>query len=208
MNNVNFIEIAEYCQEQARIRHSSSCNSYSSTLFASISEANKIECSFTPHILAEAKRCFLIHAYNLMPEKVPYTHFDIDYIDEKGCVSQNRLDDRFRLDITYIGPWRNHNQVMRLRSNDYSTTFYCGAGPWQDKIGVVWNLYLKVRDCSLQEAKIFASLVMKDQQLALQANTIKELEATKLFLEQEVAAYKGMLDDIKSLLENHETTKR
>lgn len=143
-----------------------------------------------------------------MPAENPYIHFDIDYIDEKGCVSQNRLDDRFRLDITYIGPWRNHNQVMRLRSNDYSTTFYCCAGPWQDKIEVVWNLYLKIRNCSLQEAKTFAALVMKDQQLALQDKNIKELEATKLFLEQEVTAYKGILDYIKSLLKNHESTKQ
>ena len=53
-----------------------------------------------------------------------------------------------------------------------------------------------------------ASLAMKDNKIALQAKRIKELEATKLYLEQEVAVYKSMLDDIKSLLENHETTKR
>lgn len=208
MNNVNFIEIAKYCQDQARIKHSSSRNSYSSTLFASISEDNKVECSSTPHILAEAKQCLLIHAYDVIPAENPYTHFDIDYIDEKGCVSQNRLDGSFRLDITYIGPWRDHNQVMRLRSNDYSTTFYSCTGPWQNKIEVIWNLYLKIRNCSLQEAKMVSSLTMKDKQIALQAKCVKELEVTKLYLEQEVAAYKSIVEDIKSLLENHESTKQ
>lgn len=208
MNKVNFIEIAEYCQEQSRIKHSSSRNSYCNTLFVSISEENKIECSYTPHILTAAKQCILIHAYNITSAEEPYVHFDIDYIDENGCVNQNHLDSSFRLYIDYIGPWRNHNLIMYLRSNDKKTTFYSCTGPWQDKIEIVWNLYLKIRDCSLQEAKTFGAMVMKDQQLALQAKTIRELEATKLFLEQEVAAYKGILDEIKVLLDNHETTKQ
>ena len=37
---------------------------------------------------------------------------------------------------------------------------------------------------------------------------IKELEATKLYLEQEVAVYKSILDEIKSLLKNNETVKK
>ena len=118
------------------------------------------------------------------------------------------MDDNFRLDVNYIGPWRNHVLVMRLRSDDYSTTFFTCTAPWQDKIEVIWNLYLKIRDCSLQEAKIVASLAMKDNKIALQAKRIKELEATKLYLEQEVAVYKSILDEIKSLLKNNETVKK
>ena len=40
-------------------------------------------CSCTPHILAKAKQCILIHAYDVIPAENPYVHFDIDYIDEK-----------------------------------------------------------------------------------------------------------------------------
>lgn len=65
-----------------------------------------------------------------------------------------------------------------------------------------------IRDCSLQEAKMVASLVMKDNKIALQAKRITELEATKLYLEQEVAVYKSILGDIKSLLKNNETVKK
>ena len=97
---------------------------------------------------------------------------------------------------------------MRLRSDDYSTTFFTCTAPWQDKIEVIGNLYLKIRDCSLQEAKMVASLAMKDNKIALQAKRIKELEATKLYLEQEVAVYKSILDEIKSLLKNNETIKK
>ncbi len=53
-----------------------------------------------------------------------------------------------------------------------------------------------------------ASLAMKDNKIALQAKRIKELEATKLYLEQEVAVYKSILDEIKSLLKNNETIKK
>lgn len=55
MEKVNFIEIAKYCQEQSQIKHSTPRNSYCNTLFVSIQKDNKIECSCTPHILAEAK---------------------------------------------------------------------------------------------------------------------------------------------------------
>ena len=91
---------------------------------------------------------------------------------------------------------------------DNSSILYSCDTPWNDKMQTVWDVYMKIRDCSLQEAKMVASLAMKDNKIALQAKRIKELEATKLYLEQEVAVYKSMLDDIKSLLENHETTKR
>lgn len=206
MNKVNFVEIAEYCQEQARIKHSSSRNSYSSSLFASISVDNKIECSYTPHILAAAKQCLLIHAYVFTPGCKAYTFYDIEYIDENGCVNQSRLDGNFRLYITFRDHW--DNQIMYLRSNDEKTTYYSCTGPWQDKIEVVWNLYLKIRNCSLQEAKMVASLAMKDKQIALQAKCINELEVTKLYLEQEVAAYRGMLDEIKLLVKGNESIKQ
>lgn len=206
MGKINFIEIAKYCQEQSKKKHAAPRNKYDSTLFVSITVNNRVTCSYAPHLLDEAKQCILIHAYVFTPGGNSYTFYDIDYIDEYGCVNQNRLDSNFRLYITFRDHWSN--QVMYLRSNDDKTTFYSCTVPWQDKIEIVWNLYLKIRDCGLQEAKAFASLVMKDQQLALQAKNIKELEATNLFLKQEVAAYKGILDDIKSLLENHESTKQ
>lgn len=65
---------------------------------------------------------------------------------------------------------------------------------------VIWNLYLKVRNCTVKEAQMLGSLVLKDKQLALKSETIKELEVTKRFLEQEVAVYKEVLDKIKSMV--------
>ena len=76
------------------------------------------------------------------------------------------------------------------------------------KMQTVWDVYMKTRDCSLFEARQLSFMVFRDKILAQHSKEIKELEVSKKFLEQEVAAYKGMLDDIKSLLENHETTKR
>lgn len=205
MEKVNFVEIAEYCREQSKKKHAVPQDKYDSTLFVSISEENKVFCSNAPHLLSEAKQCILIHAYVFTPGSKAYTFYDIEYIDENGCVNQSRLDCNFRLYITFRDHWVN--QIMYLRSNDEKTTFYSCTGPWQDKIEIVWNLYLRIRNCSLQEAKMVASLAMKDKQIALQAKCIKELEVTKLYLEQEVAAYKSMLDEIKLLLENHESTK-
>lgn len=212
MEKVNFIEIAKYCQEQSRVNHTVWRNmtryeEYVDTLFVSISEENIVTCSCISNVLENAKQCILIHSYKKLAEYVRYTWYDIDYIDPMGNVWHNRLDANHKL---YVDKSRCYaNQVMYLRrDDDNSSILYSCDTPWNDKMQTVWDVYMKIRDCSLQEAKMVASLAMKDNKIALQAKRIKELEATKLYLEQEVAVYKSMLDDIKSLLENHETTKR
>lgn len=212
MEKVNFIEIAKVCQEQSRVNHTVWRNmtryeEYVDTLFVSISEENIVTCSCISNVLENAKQCILIHSYKKLAEYVRYTWYDIDYIDPMGNVWHNRLDANHKL---YVDKSRCYaNQVMYLRrDDDNSSILYSCDTPWNDKMQTVWNVYMKIRDCSLQEAKMVASLAMKDNKIALQAKRLKELEATKLYLEQEVAVYKSMLDDIKSLLENHETTKR
>ena len=111
-----------------------------------------------------------------------------EYVDKSGCYA---------------------NQVMYLRrDDDNSGILYSCDTPWNDKMQTVWDIYMKTRDCSLFEARQLSFMVFRDKILAQHSKEIKELEVSKKFLEQEVAAYKGMLDDIKSLLENHETTKR
>ena len=212
MEKVNFIEIAKVCQEQSRVNHTVWRNmtryeEYVDTLFVSISEENIVTCSCISNVLENAKQCILIHSYKKLAEYVRYTWYDIDYIDPMGNVWHNRLDANHKLYVDKSGCYAN--QVMYLRrDDDNSSILYSCDTPWNDKMQTVWDVYMKIRDCSLQEAKMVASLAMKDNKIALQAKRITELEATKLYLEQEVAVYKSILGDIKSLLENHETTKR
>ena len=212
MEKVNFIEIAKVCQEQSRVNHTVWRNmtryeEYVDTLFVSISEENIVTCSCISNVLENAKQCILIHSYKKLAEYVRYTWYDIDYIDPMGNVWHNRLDANHKLYVDKSGCYAN--QVMYLRrDDDNSSILYSCDTPWNDKMQTVWDVYMKIRDCSLQEAKMVASLVMKDNKIALQAKRITELEATKLYLEQEVAVYKSILGDIKSLLKNNETVKK
>ena len=212
MEKVNFIEIAKVCQEQSRVNHTVWRNmtryeEYVDTLFVSISEENIVTCSCISNVLENAKQCILIHSYKKLAEYVRYTWYDIDYIDPMGNVWHNRLDANHKLYVDKSGCYAN--QVMYLRrDDDNSSILYSCDTPWNDKMQTVWDVYMKIRDCSLQEAKMVASLAMKDNKIALQAKRIKELEATKLYLEQEVAVYKSILGDIKSLLKNNETVKK
>ena len=197
------IDIAKYCEERARVKHTVSKDSmqiekYKSTLFVAISHDNNVTCSYTSHILLEAEQCILIHAYDKRAETNDYTWYDVEYINAKGAVNEKRLDPDVSLFITYHDHF--YDQVLYLKKED--KVIYRCKGPWQDRMGVVWNLYLKIKDCSVKEAQLLGSLAQKDQQLALQDKTIKELEVTKLFLEQETAAYKSILDEIKSTLTN------
>lgn len=188
MEKVNFIEIAKVCQEQSRVNHTVWRNmtryeEYVDTLFVSISEENIVTCSCISNVLENAKQCILIHSYKKLAEYVRYTWYDIDYIDPMGNVWHNRLDANHKL---YVDKSRCYaNQVMYLRrDDDNSSILYSCDTPWNDKMQTVWDVYMKIRDCSLQEAKMVASLAMKDNKIALQAKRIKELEATKLYLEQ------------------------
>lgn len=212
MEKVNFIEIAKVCQEQSRVNHTVWRNmtryeEYVDTLFVSISEENIVTCSCISNVLENAKQCILIHSYKKLAEYVRYTWYDIDYIDPMGNVWHNRLDANHKLYVDKSGCYAN--QVMYLRrDDDNSGILYSCDTPWNDKMQTVWDVYMKTRDCSLFEARQLSFMVFRDKILAQHSKEIKELEVSKKFLEQEVAAYKGMLDDIKSLLENHETTKR
>ena len=212
MEKVNFIEIAKVCQEQSRVNHTVWRNmtryeEYVDTLFVSISEENIVTCSCISNVLENAKQCILIHSYKKLAEYVRYTWYDINYIDPMGNVWHNRLDANHKLYVDKSGCYAN--QVMYLRrDDDNSGILYSCDTPWNDKMQTVWDVYMKIRDCSLQEAKMVASLAMKDNKIALQAKRITELEATKLYLEQEVAVYKSILGDIKSLLKNNETIKK
>ena len=212
MEKVNFIEIAKVCQEQSRVNHTVWRNmtryeEYVDTLFVSISEENIVTCSCISNVLENAKQCILIHSYKKLAEYVRYTWYDINYIDPMGNVWHNRLDANHKLYVDKSGCYAN--QVMYLRrDDDNSGILYSCDTPWNDKMQTVWDVYMKIRDCSLQEAKMVASLAMKDNKIALQAKRITELEATKLYLEQEVAVYKSILGDIKSLLKNNETVKK
>ncbi len=213
MGKVNFIEIAKVCQEQSRVNHTVWRNmtryeEYVDTLFVSISEENIVTCSCISNVLENAKQCILIHSYKKLEKYARYTWYDIDYIDPMGNVWHNRLDANHKLyidksDYYYV------NQVMYLRrDDDNSSTLYSCDPPWNDKMQTVWNVYMKTRDCSLFEARQLSFMVFRDKILAQHSKAIKELEVSKKFLEQEVAAYKGILDNIKSLLESHETTKQ
>ena len=58
-------DIAKYCEERARVKHTVSKDSmqiekYKSTLFVAISHDNNVTCSYTPHVLSEAEQCILI----------------------------------------------------------------------------------------------------------------------------------------------------
>ena len=110
-------DIAKYCEERARVKHTVSKDSmqiekYKSTLFVAISHDNNVTCSYTPQVLSEAEQCILIHAYDKRAETNDYTWYDVEYIDANGAVSEKRLDSNVRLYIAYSEHF--YNQVTQV----------------------------------------------------------------------------------------------
>lgn len=59
--DIDFIELGKYCQAEYKASLDGKNNKYSKTIFVAIKEDNNILVSTTPHILAQAKKCILIH---------------------------------------------------------------------------------------------------------------------------------------------------
>ena len=116
MGNVDFVKLASYCIDEYRKTVSADGQEYIRTYCFAIKDDGSVISSMTPHILSDAKKCILIHEKKKYAVTILYSWFYVQYIDETGCVHDEKLDNNYRLYITNSGAYSN--QVMNLT--------YCG----------------------------------------------------------------------------------
>lgn len=197
--NVDFITLGTYCQTEYRKTLNPPKDKYVKTLFVAIKDDNSISVSATPHILSNASKCIMIHERLSLAFTNWYSWYVVQFINENGEVLVERLDNDFELFTVASGGYAN--QLLELRADD--RIYYSCKAPWKgDDIKSIWDLYVRLKQATTEyERNLIASLFKKDQ-------TILELEMTNLnfeyktqLLENEKNLYKGILDDIKNLLD-------
>ena len=197
--NIDFVELGTYCQTEYRKTLDSLKDKYRKTLFVAIKDDNNISVSATPHILSNAKKCILIHERLSLAISNWYSWYVVQFINENGEVLVGRLDNAFELCTVACGGY--DNQWLELRA-DHRTYYSCKA-PWKENdIKSIWDLYVKLKQATTEcERNLIASLFKKDQTILELEKANQNFEYKTQLLENEKKLYKGILDDIKNLLE-------
>lgn len=193
----SFKDIAKYCIERYINSLDEACEKYVGTLYVSIDEFNYTECSTTPHILSQARKCILIHSKKTLAISNWYTWYKVEFIDEEGAVTDGLLGKGFRLYANYSGSFAN--QRLFLCYNDLE--IYSCPTPFEDKMQKVWDVYLKAKKMSSQEAReLMADLIYKDETILELEGQIADLKFTNILLEKQKKQYRGLLKQIEEMV--------
>lgn len=193
----SFKDIAKYCIERYKNSLDNESEKYVSTLYVSIDEHDFVDCSTTPHILSQARKCILIHSRKALAVTNWYTWYKVEYIDEEGCVTDGFLGKEFRIYANYSGSFAD--QKIYLCHRDLE--IYSCPAPFADKMQKVWDVYLRARKMSSQEAReLMADLIYKDEQILELEGDIANLKFTNILLEKQKKQYRGLLKQIEEMV--------
>lgn len=197
--HIDFVELGTYCQTEYRKTLDSLKDKYRNTLFVAIKDDNSISVSATPHILSNASKCLMIHERLSLAISNWYSWYVVQFINENGEVLVGRLDNDFELCTVACGGY--DNQWLELRA-DHRTYYSCKA-PWKENdIKSIWDLYVRLKQATTEcERNLIASLFKKDQTILELEKVNQNFEYQTQLLENEKKLYKGILEDIKNLLE-------
>lgn len=201
MDNINFVELADFCVNRYKENHSGKTNVYDRTLYVSITEDNRVLCSYTPHILRNAYKCILVHQRSEKAVTNWYAWYTVEYIDEKGCVHGTKLENGFELYVTWLDKWSNMYMGLYYENNSLYTCY----SPWEEHLPKIWELYTRVKDVkSKKEIFLISDIFNKDDTILKNEKEKEDLKFTEYLLKQERDQYKEMLDEIKKMLESRE----
>ena len=198
MDKIDFIELATFCVNRYKESHNTSSNSYAGSLYVAILEDNQVLCSRTPHILKNATKCILVHQRSELAVSNYYFWYNVEFIDENGCVFDGNLGNGFKLDVSAWGQFSN--QMMSLLYNQ-SSLYWCRP-PFEDHISKVWEIYSRLKDFSTEkEINLTAELIRKDEKILELEKEVEDFTFTNQLLKQERDQYKELLDEIKEMVE-------
>ncbi|MBO4599823.1 MAG: hypothetical protein J5641_03690 [Bacteroidales bacterium] len=204
MADINFVELATYCQKVFREEHTKQGERYIETLFVSISEDNSLKYSTTPHVLSNAHQCILVHQWSELAVRWWYSWYKVEFIDTDGRVRKDCLDDNFKLRVSAWGSYSS--QIMQLSYANQG--LYWFGSPFERNIPKVWELYSKVKDIKNEaEIKLIAELYRKDDQLFELEKENENFKFSNILLEQEKKQYQKLLDDIKEMCDKLKETE-
>ena len=211
MAEIDFVKLAEYCQQKNIETHTVDGERYRETVFVSIEDGNALRYSMTPHLLRNARQCILVHYWDALAVTIWHSYYKVEFIDSDGCV-HGSLDENFRLSVgsgkegyktmslSYTGDRLSGDRLYWFRWNH--------SNPDMEKFSKAWELYLRLKDIkSVSEIKLIAEMYMKDDKIFELEQKNEDLEFSNILLKQEKEQYQELLDEIKEIVENNRGTE-
>ncbi len=208
-NSIDFIELANYCKNEK----SASCDNkrkwYGKTFYAAIFEDDGMVVSTTPHILKNAKRCILIHKMTYLAVTLTYSCYSLQILNSNGVVTENELEDGFRIDITdgsfnycpemYIE--YKDKIIFKTRYDFNGQNFY----KWENILPDDWKLYLRLKkECTNSyEMEMLCALVKKDNEIIDLNEKLNQEKYKNQQKDLQIQAYKSLLDEIKNIVDKN-----
>lgn len=197
---VDFVELATYCQNRYKDSLMGSNKKYIMTLFVSIRNGTEIKTSTTPHILANADSCILIHQRSELAYQYWYVWYFVEYINAEGAVFNNSFGDDLTVNVSAYGPTDNQCMTISDKKNTYCRIKW---GPKEYPIEKIWNLYCSLRRVNSPSRRMLIANLFEKEEIILQLKEdIQDLHFSNKLLEQERDQYKGLLDEIQNLVRN------
>lgn len=198
MDKIDFIELATFCVNRYKESHNTNSNRYAGTLYVGILEDNRVMCSITPHVLGNCVKSILVHRRDTLAQTNSYYWYDIEFIDENGCVSDGNLGNGYSINVRAWGQYSN--QIMSLDYN-HSHMFWCRP-PFEDHMAKLWEIYIRLKDVPTEkEINLTAELIRKDEKILELEKEVEDFSFTNQLLKQERDQYKELLDEIKEMVE-------
>lgn len=197
MSKVDFLKLANYCIDRYKNSLEDKRERYVDTLFVAISKNNEVLCSKTSHILGDANKCILIHHKKQIAVTNWYDWYNMEYINEKGCVFDGNLTDGFSIEIT----WQNSFADQRMRLWYNGRIIFSCRRPWENNMAKIWELYIRLKNIeSDKEKKLVADLFKKDEKILELEKQNADLKFSNYLLEQERDQYKDLLEKIRDMI--------
>ena len=208
--NQTLYELASFCKEEKEQECKKSDYKYGySIIYIAIDNNDEVRVSRTNHILENAKKCFLIHSWEQKAVTQYYDTYCIQSINEKGEVLSGEIDDEYCIILTNSS-WSYSATISLCRNgnNIYSAKLWeNGINLLPKRTAFIFCLYKKMKhSCKTQfESELLGNLAEKEQLIEDLEKKLKDTNARKLFLEDEMKQLQATFAEIKSLLqsENH-----
>lgn len=197
MGNIDFIELATFCQNRYKeSMKEKKESSYIGTIFVKIGENNAISVSTTPHFLFDAHKCIMIHEISRLAQTKRHSWYKVEVIDCTGEIHDQRLDEEFELEINY----RTNFDNQRLLLKDDSSIYF--NRKWHEsELGHVWALYLRLRSTkNKNERKLISQLFENEESILDMEQKIESFSFQNELLRKEMEMYKELLNQISILV--------
>lgn len=201
-NQVNIMEIAQYCKNEfeQRCNNSDYMSSYT-ILYIAISNDEKMRISRTPHILADAKQCYLVHMWAQKAVSCWYDTYEVQSINSYGEVGSGQFDDEYSFSISAAGFNRSPEIYLKRNNNIlYSSRLWdYGHNAEAKMIEYVWDLYNKCKsETKTQfESELLCKLASKDETIRALEKRLEDITLKEQYIRDEVREYRNLLDEIK-----------